>query len=245
MSNKYKNYFDEIKNKKIQDKFVEHIIRLLFFTFILSIEAVYKQSKILFFHVKNFLLGRTLSDILKKYRSYKESVNLIINNNSPGHNLHQRIHETKNLLFNDEEKKLVFGFKDTTNNLLEKSKQIFTSVSGYTKSMKNRYFKYTPFGDINKNFTASMFTLFILKKHKNENGIIIDPEIKKEIVTIHSSGYKKFINDTFNKFYTNDFKKKIVIPTIEIRSLKPHVKRFYDTINRLEKKQIKYTFGQP
>jgi len=247
MGRKYKNYFDDIKNKRVQDKFIEHIIHLLFFTVVLSIEALYKKCKDILFHLKNLLRRRRLSDVLKKYTRYKESVNSMIHNHAHIQNLHDRIHDTMNHLFSDEEKKLVFGMKDSKQIFMEKSKQIITSVTDYTKSMKSRYFKYKPFTGFNKNHTAAMLTLFILKKYKDNKSIFnlsINPEVKKIFVETHSSGYKKFINETFNKFYSNEFKQKVSITSLDIQSLKPHIIKIIHTIEKLERKQIKYTFGQ-
>lgn len=247
MNKKYRNYFDDVKNIRIQDKFIEHFIRLVFFTVVLAIEAVYKKIKEILFHLKNRFKGRTLSDVLKKYNHYKDSVNSLIHNRNSFHNLQEKIHDTVNRFFSDEEKKLVFGLKDTTHSLMEKSKQIFTSVSGYTVSVKNRYFRYRPFPAINKDLTASMLTLFILNKYKNRKNIIsafINTEAKKEFIELHSSGYRTFINDTFKKFYTHEFKKKISAAKMDMNSLRPHIEKILNTIDKLEKKQIRYTFGQ-
>lgn len=247
MTRKYKNYFDDIKSTKAHDKFIEHIIRLFFFAFVLSVEAVYKKSKEILFHLKNILQRRTLSDILKKYKQYKESVNSIIHNNTPAQNLHDRINDTINRIFSDEDKKIVFGMKDSKHIFIEKSKQIITSVADYTKSMKSRYFKYIPFTGAGKNYSASMLTLYILAKYKNHKSnfaLLTNHEAKKEFVHIQSVRYKKFINETFTKFYSNEFKEKVLAAPLDMKSLRPEIKKILNTIKKLEKKQIRYTFGQ-
>lgn len=247
MSNKHKNYLDVIKNKKIQDKFIEHFIRLLFFTVILSIEAVYKKSRDIIYHIKNILKRRTLSDMLKKYRHYRESVNDMLQNRAPVKNLHHTIHETIDRLFSDDEKKLVFGIKDSTQSFMEKSRQIITTVSDYTRTVRGKYFSYRPFAVNDKSYPTSMLTLYILKKYRNVNSrfnISIDPKLKKQYVEIHSSGYKKFISDTITRFYSTEFKKKIKIGQMDSESLKPQIKKIIDTIEKLERRQIRYTFGQ-
>jgi hypothetical protein len=247
MSRKYKNYFDDIKNTKAHDKFIEHIIRLFFFAIILSIEAAYKKSKEMILHIKNVLKRRTFSDVLRKYRDYKESVNTLIHNHPSVHNLHDRIHETMNRLFNDEEKKLIFGIKDSKQILMERSKQMIKSVAHYTGSMKNRHFSHIPFTGSDRNFSPSMLTLYILTKYKNHKSnftFLINPESKKEFVQLQSVRYKKFINETFSKFYTTDFKRKVSGASSDLKSLKPQLKKIYNTIEKLEKKQMKYIPGQ-
>ncbi|PKL16283.1 MAG: hypothetical protein CVV49_16990 [Spirochaetae bacterium HGW-Spirochaetae-5] len=247
MSRKYKNYFDDIKNTKAHDKFIEHIIRLFFFAFILSIEAVYKKSKEILQYIKNILKRRTFSDVLRKYRDYKESVNAIIHNHPSVHNIHDRIHETMNRLFNDEEKKLIFGIKDPKQIFMEKSKQIISSVAHYTGSMKNRHFKHIPFTGTDRNISPSMLTLYILTKYKNHKSNfthLLHSGSKKEFVHAQSIRYKKFINETFSKFYSNDFKNKVSRASLDLKSLKPQIKKIYDAIEKLEKKQMKYIPGQ-
>ncbi len=72
-----KNYFEEIKNHRIEDKFIEHLIRLLFFTVVIGIGSIYQRVKELFFHVKNFFLSRRMSDVLeKKIHSIKNQFTL-------------------------------------------------------------------------------------------------------------------------------------------------------------------------
>jgi hypothetical protein len=152
-----------------------------------------------------------------------------------------------NRLFNDEEKNLIFGIKDSKQILMEKSKQIITSVAHYTGSMKKRYFKHIPFTAAGRNFSPSMITLYILTKYKNHKSsftLLLNSESKKEFIQFQSDRYKKFFNETFSKFYSNDFTKKVTNASLDLKSLKPQIKKIYENIEKLEKKQMKYIPGQ-
>ncbi len=242
-----KNYFDDIKSTKAHDKFIEHIIRLFFFAIILSIEAVYKKSKEILLYVKNILKRRTFSHVLKKYRNYKETVNSLIHNHTPIHSLQDKMYDTMNRLFNDEEKKLIFGIRESKQTLMGKSKQIITSVAHYTGSMKSRHFRHIPFTEADAKYSASMLMLYILTKYKNHKSsftLLLNSESKKEFIQFQSARYRKFINETFTKFYSTEFKKKVSKASLDLKSLKPQIKKMYDAIEKLEKKQMKYIPGQ-
>lgn len=244
MSKKYKNYFDDIKKTKAHDKFIEHIICLIFFAVVLSVEAIYKKGKETISHVNNIIKKRTMSDILKKYSRYKESVNVILHKNIKVQQLNDRIHEAMNRFFNDEEKKLIFGMKDSTHNLLGKSRQIISSVSVYTISMKNRFFKYKPLTSAGKFYSASMLTHFILNKYRNIINYSIGLNSKKNCIKTDSSGYKRFINETLTGFYSNKIKKKTFAAASDIKSFQPYIKNLLHAIEKLNSKQMKNYPGQ-
>ena len=122
MSKGRKNYFDEIKKRKIGDGFFEHIFRLIFFAVILTIEGIFKKLNELRFRLGNFIAGRNLSRIIARYNEYKNTIHHLLENPLYRGKVRENLLEIKDRFFTDRDKTLIFGFRESTQNIVIKSK---------------------------------------------------------------------------------------------------------------------------
>ncbi len=245
MKNK-KNYFDEIKNYRVEDKFIEHLIRLLFFTIIIGIESLIKRGKEYIGHIKNFFIRRTMSDMLTKYTRYKESVHSLMNKTMRRRNLHMQIHQAINTHFSDYEKRIVFGLKESKDSFISNSRRILTSVKGYSKKISIRYFQYLPETSATSKISSALICMQLVRKSLKNHDVwknsVDFTETKKYLNSI-AGEYRNYMALKFEKFYTVEFRKKISDSSERMKTVRTNIKKLADTIKRAEKKQIGYRFG--
>ena len=236
-----KNYFDEVKNKSVRWKLPEHIARLLFFTVLLSIESFFKRCKDLLYHGKNILKNRTMADIMAKYSRYKQSVQNLIEKGDLA--LHSRISlsEIKDHFFKDDEKTLIFGFKETTQNIMTRSIKAINSFKGYTKSIGERYFASSPIKNSKGVYSSVFFKLFTGKPETEEYSALRNGSVegRKKYLNELTTGYRSFRTGAFKKFYSREFQKKVTATTAGMNTAKKNMNRLIYSIEKLEKKQIK------
>ena len=242
-----KNYFEEIKNSRVEDKFIEHLIRLLFFTIVISIESGYKRMKGGLAHVKNFFMSRTMSDMLQRYSGYKETVHSLIERTVRRKRLHRHIHEMINSQFSEYEKRIIFGIKESKDSIMTSSRRVITSMKGYTSIMSARYFKSMPEISVTKKISSAVLSIQLLKQlgHKESSKKSRD-DIAEKIIYLNkvASNYRKFMEKTYNKFYSREFKDKITATSSGMKTVKNNIEKMIDTAKRLEQKQVKYRLGE-
>lgn len=239
-----KNYFDEIKKRKITGGFFEHIFRLLFFAILLTIEGIFKKMNELRFRLGNFIAGRDFSKTFIRYSEYKTSIQHLLE--KPFYKKEVRMHlvEIKDRLFTDRDKTLVFGFRESTQNMVIKSKSALGRFRAHTLNLGKKYFKPVPVFNMTKNYSASFFTFFF-KKGAKADILLKDIKQNKEYLKNVTDGYKKFMDYTFNKFYSNDFKSKISAHhAIQTKTFDNNVEKLLKSIKKLEKKQLKSAIEQ-
>lgn len=239
-----KNYFDEIKKRKIEGGFFEHIFRLIFFAILLTVEGLFKKLNELRFRLGNFIAGRDFSKTFTRYKEYKTSIQHLLE--KPFYKKEVRIHlfEIKDRFFTDRDKTLIFGFRESTQNMVIKSKSAFGRFRAHTLSMRKKYFKPVPVFNITKNYSASFFTFFIKKDIKSQI-FLKDIKQNKEYLKNITTGYNKFMGYAFNKFYSNDFKSRVAAHhAIQMKTFDDNVEKLLKSIKKLEKKQLKSAIEQ-
>ena len=241
-----KNYFEEIKNHRIEDKFIEHLIRLLFFTVVIGIGSIYQRIKESLFHVKNFFLNRRMSDILAKYRRYKESAHSLMERTVHNKRLHSQIHEAINTHFTEYERRIIFGLKESRDSIVSSSRRLISSVKGYTKKMSARYFEHIPEKTLTKKVSSALISIQLLRK--TGRNAAADRNRTDVIDTVHylnsvARGYKKYMTGKFEKFYTEDFRKKISDSSIKMNTVRKNIEKIKDTVRRAEQRQARYRFS--
>jgi len=242
-----KNYFEEIKNHRVEDKFIEHLIRLLFFTVIIGIGSIFQRAKELLFHIKNFFLSRRMSDVLAKYTKYKETVHLLMDKALHSRKLHLHIHEAINTHFSEYEKKIIFGLKESRDSIISSSRKLITSVKGYTRSMRIRYFEYLPEMNLTRKVSAALISVQFLRRSgsrrdlKNSNS-----EITENVKYLHSisGAYKKYMISKFEKFYTREFRQKISQSSWRMKTVRTNIQKITDTVRRAERRQSSYRLSR-
>lgn len=240
-----KNYFEEIKNHKIEDKFVEHLIRLLFFTIVIGMGSIYQRVKELFFHLKNFFLSRRMSDVLKKYTKYKESVHMLMDRTVHNRKLPRQIHEAINAHFSEYEKKIIFGLKESRENIISSSRKILISVKGYTRRIGIRYFEYIPEMNLTKKVSTALISVLFIRKSGRHNEIKKNnSEFAEAVKYLHevSYSYKKYMITRFEKFYTDEFRKKISHSSGKMKTVHSNIQKITDTIRKAEQRHSRYRF---
>jgi hypothetical protein len=174
MSKGRKNYFDEMKKRKIGDGFFEHIFRLIFFAILLTIEGIFKKLNELRFRLGNFMSGRNFSRIFARYSEYKSSIHHLLDKPFYRRKLSEHLVEIKDRFFTDRDKTLIFGFRESTQNIVLKSRSALSRFRGYTLSVGKKYFKAAPVFNITRNYSAFFFTFFFKKdKISGRSGIIL------------------------------------------------------------------------
>ena len=242
-----KNYFEDIKNYRIEDKFIEHLIRLLFFTIVIGIGSIYQRFKHLLFHIKNFLLSRSMSDVLAKYAKYKESVNSLMGKTAYHKKLHLHIHGVINSHFSEYERRMVFGLKNSRESIVNSSRQIISTVKGYTKSMGARYFAHIPETGLTKKITSALISIQLpgrscLNRKEIKSGCDITGKIK--YLNHVAMGYRNYMHEKFEKFYNEDFRKKLSSPSANMKTVRDNIERITTTVRRIEQRQIRYRLGE-
>lgn len=238
-----KNYFEEIKNHKVEDKFIEHLIRLLFFTVVIGIGSIYQRAKEILFHVKNFLLSRRMSDVLARYSKYKESVHSLMEKAVHGKKLPHQIHEAINMHFSDYEKRIIFGLKESRDSIISNSRKLFVTMKGYTRRMKIRYFEYIPDASLTKRVSSALISIqFLRRSGKNAEMKSRNTEIAETVNYLHSisDAYKKYMTAKFEKFYTEEFRKKITVSSAKMKTVRTNIKKLTETVKRAEQRQSRY-----
>jgi len=238
-----KNYFEEIKNHRVEDKFIEHLIRLLFFTVVIGIGSIYQRAKEILFHVKNFFLSRRMSDVLAKYVKYKESVHSLMEKAVHNRKLPQQIHETINTHFSEYERRIIFGLKESRDSIINSSRKLITSMKGYTRSMGMRYFEYIPEMNLTRKVSAALISVQFLKRSGSRRDIKnINAEITENVKYLHSisAAYKKYMISKFEKFYTREFRQKISQSSEKMKTVRTNIQKITDTVRRAEQRQSRY-----
>jgi len=241
-----KNYFEEIKNHRVEDKFIEHLIRLLFFTVVIGVASIYQRLKGIFFHVKNFILNRRMSDVLERYAKYKESVHSLMEKAVHSRKLPQQIHDTINMHFSEYEKRIIFGLKESRDTIISNSRKLFISMKGYTRRMKIRYFEYIPEMSLTKRVSAALISVQFLRRSgkstemKNRN-----TDIAETVNYLHSisDAYKKYMTAKFKKFYTQEFMQKITESSAKMKTVRTNIQKLTETVKRAEQRQSRYRLG--
>lgn len=247
MADNRKNYFDEIKKRKIDGGFFEHIFRLIFFAIILTIEGIFKKLNELRFRLGNFIAGRDFSKIFSRYSEYKTSIQHLLE--KPFYRGEVRVHlvEIKDRFFTDRDKTLIFGFRESTQTIVIKSKKALSRFRAHTLNMGKKYFKPVPVFTITRNYSASLFTFFLKKDKRSNKPVILLKDIKqnREYVRNITDGYKKFMDYAFNKFYSKDFMSKVAAHhTIQMKTFQNNVEKLLKSIEKLEKKRLKNAIDQ-
>lgn len=238
-----KNYFEEIKNHRVEDKFIEHLIRLLFFTVVIGIGSIYQRVKQILFHVKNFFLNRRMSDVLAKYTKYKKAVHSLMERAVHNRKLPQQVHEAINTHFSEYEKKIIFGLKESKDSIISSSRKLITSMKGYTRSMGMRYFEYIPEMNLTKKVSAALISVQFLKRSGNRRDVKnSNSEITENVKYLHSisRAYKKYMISKFEKFYTREFRQKISQSSENMKTVRTNIQKLTDTVRRAEQKQSRY-----
>jgi len=237
-----KNYFDEMKKRKIGDGFFEHIFRLLFFAVLLTIEGVFKKLNELRFRFANFMSGRGFSHIYSRYTEYKNSVHHLIEQPFYRGRIRAHLLEIKDRIFSDRDKTLVFGFRESTQSIILKSKSAISRFRGYTIKVGKKYFKPSPIFNISKNYSSSFFTFFIRNDTKGK--ISRSMKQNREYMKDLTGRYNKFMDHAFNKFYTNDFKARVAEETVKMKTVQNNLNKLLKSINKVKKKQLKSAIEQ-
>jgi hypothetical protein len=247
MSKGRKNYFDEMKKRKIGDGFFEHIFRLIFFAILLTIEGIFKKLNELRFRLGNFISGRNLSRIISRYNEYKSSIHHLLEKPFYRGKAREHLVQIKDRIFTDRDKKLIFGFRESTHNIVEKSKSALNRFRGYTISVGKKYFKPSPVFNITRNYSASFFTYFLKRDKISGKPGIISRNMKqnREYLKNITDGYKKFMVHTFTKFYSNDFKSKVAVHhTAQMKTFRKNAEKLLKSVEKLKKKQLKSAIEQ-
>lgn len=247
MSKGRKNYFDEMKKRKIGDGFFEHIFRLIFFAILLTIEGIFKKLNELRFRLGNYISGRNFSRIIARYRAYKSSIHHVLERPFYRGKFREHLVEVKDRFFTDRDKNLIFGFRESTQNIVLKSKSALSRFGGYTLSVGKKYFKAAPVFNITRNYSASFFTFFFKRdKASDRPGILLrNMKNNREYLKNITDGYKKFMAHAFTKFYSQDFKSKVAIHhTAQMKTFRNNVEKLLKSIEKLEKKQLKSAIEQ-
>jgi hypothetical protein len=237
-----KNYFDEMKKRKIGDGFFEHIFRLLFFAVLLTIEGMFKKLNELRFRFANFMSGRGFSHIYSRYTEYKNSVHHLIEQPFYRGRIRKHLIEIKDRIFSDRDKKLIFGFRESTQTIIIKSKSAFSKFRGYTIRVGRKYFKPSPIFNVSKNYSASFFTFFL--KKDTQGKISRSMKQNREYMKDLTSRYNKFMNDAFTKFYTNDFKARVAEEAVKMKTVQNNLGKLLKSIDKVKKKQLKSAIEQ-
>lgn len=240
---KRKTYFDEIRNHRIEDKFIEHLIRLLFFTVVIGIESIFQRGKEILFHIKNYFLNRNMSAVLSKYTRYKDSVHSLLERAVNRKVLHLHIHDTINTHFSEYEKRIVFGLKGSRDSIVSGSKKLLSSVTGCTKGMRIRYFNNLPGKNLTKRVSSSLISVLLIRKFGNSAGIKkkaddIADEVK--YLNIIGENYRNYMSAKFKKFYTEEFRNKITGSASRMKTVRAGIEKLTDTIKRAEQRQNRY-----
>jgi hypothetical protein len=241
-----KNYFEEIKNHRVEDKFIEHLIRLLFFTVIIGIESIYQRIKEFLFHIKNFFLNRRMSDVLGKYAKYKESVHSLMKKTVHNKKLPMQIHETINNHFSEYEKRIIFGLRESRDNIISSSRKLLISVKGYTRRMRLRYFEYIPDISLTRRVSFALISVQFLRRSGRKQGIKnSSPDMAETVKYLHSisDAYKKYMTSKFEKFYTEEFRQKISHSSAKMKTVRTNIKKLTDTVKKAEQRQSRYRFS--
>ena len=241
-----KNYFEEIKNHKVEDKFIEHLIRLLFFTVVIGIGSIYQRAKEILFHVKNFFLSRRMSDVLEKYTQYKESIHSLMEKTVHNKKLPQQIHEAINSHFSEYEKRIIFGLKESKDTFISSSRKLLTSVKGYTQKIRIRYFEYIPDMSLTRRVTAALISVQFLRRSGRKHGIKnSSPDMAETVKYLHSisDSYKKYMIAKFEKFYTEEFRQKISHSSAKMKTVRTNIQKLTDTVKKAENRQSRYRFS--
>lgn len=247
MSKGRKNYFDEMKKRKIGDGFFEHIARLIFFAILLTIEGLFKKLNELRFRLGNFISGRNFTRIIARYNEYKNSIHHFLEKPFYRGKAREHFIEARDRLFTDRDKKLIFGFRESTHNIVLRSRSALSRFKGYTLSMGKKYFKPAPVFNITKTYSASFFTFFLKKdRTSGKPGIFLkNMKQNREYLKNITDGYKNFMNHAFSKFYSQDFKSRIAVKkTVEMKTFRNNVEKLLKSIEKLEKKQLKSAIEQ-
>lgn len=238
-----KNYFEEIKNRGVEDKFIEHLIRLLFFTAVIGIGSIYQRIKESLFHVKNFFLSRRMSDVLAKYARYKESVRTMMERTVRNKNLHRQIHEAINTNFSEYEKRIIFGLRESRDSIVSNSRKFFSSVRGYTRKIGVRYFEYVPEKTFTKRLSSALISVQLLRKSARKTTIRrSSADIAETVQYLNSvaEGYKKYMAEKFEKFYTEEFRTKISESSAKMKTVRMNIEKLKYTLKRAEQRQSRY-----
>ena len=241
-----KNYFEEIKNHRIEDKFIEHLIRLLFFTIVIGIGSIYQRVKEHFFLVKNFFLSRRMSDVLEKYTKYKNSVHSLMEKAVHNKKLPHQIHEAINSHFSDYEKRIIFGLKESRDTIISNSKKLLLSVKGYTRSIRIRYFEYKPDMSLTRRVSAALISVQFLKRSGRKTEVKNScPELAETVKYLHSisDAYKKYMTKKFEKFYTEEFRQKISHSSEKMKTVRTNIQKFTETVKKAEQRNRSYRFS--
>ncbi len=242
-----RNYFEEIKNNRVEDKLIEHLIRLLFFTIVIGIGSIYQRLKESMFHMKNFFLSRNMSDILAKYRKYRESVHSVMEKTVHSRKLHIQIHDAINTHFTEYESRIIFGLKGSRDSIVNSSKKILTSVRGYTRRVGARYFEYIPEFSVTEKISSSLIHVQMLRRSGKKSGYKKElPPINETFAYLNSvaQGYRRYMTERFEKFYTEDFMKKISGSSKKMKTVRRNIEKITETVRRAEQKRAGYRFGE-
>lgn len=238
-----RNYFEEVKNRGVEDKFVEHLIRLIFFTVILGIGSIYQRGKESLFHVRNFFLSRRMSDVLTKYRRYRESVQSMMERTVQNRKLHSQIHEAINTHFSEYERRIVFGIRESRDSIVSGSRRILSSVRGYTRRMRARYFEYLPEKTFTKKTSSALISIQLLRRSGRKTAgkrECVDIAETVQYLNAVAEGYRRYMAEKFNKFYTDEFRKKISESSEKMKTVRANMEKLTDTIKRAEQRRNSY-----
>jgi len=237
-----KDYFNEMKKRKIGDGFFEHIFRLIFFAILLTIEGVFKKLNELRFRCGNFMAGRGFSHIYSRYTEYKNSVHQLIEKPFYRGKIRAHLLEVKDRLFSDRDKRLIFGFRESTQTILIKSKSALNRFRGYSIKVGKKYFQPSPIFNISKNYAASFFTFFLRKETKGK--ISRSMRQNREYMKDLTNRYNKFRNDAITKFYTSDFKARVAEEAVKMKTVQNNLDKLLKSIDKVKKKQLKNAIEQ-
>jgi len=237
-----KDYFDEIKKRKIGDGFFEHIFRLIFFAILLTIEGVFKKLNELRFRFSNFLSGRGFSHIYSRYTEYKNSVHHLIEKPFYRGRIRTHLIEVKDRFFSDRDKRLIFGFRESTQTIIIKSKSALNRFRSYTIKVGKKYFKPSPIFNISKNYSASFFTFFLRKETRGK--ISRSMRQNREYLNDLTSRYNNFMKHAFSKFYTSDFKSRVAEEAVKMKTVQNNIEKLLISIDKLKRKQLKSAIEQ-
>ncbi len=57
-------------------------------------------------------------------------------------------------------------------------------------------------------------------------------------------GYRNYMHEKFEKFYNEDFRKKLSSPSANMKTVRDNIERITTTVRRIEQRQIRYRLGE-
>jgi len=110
-----------------------------------------------------------------------------------------------------------------------------------------RYFEYIPEFSVTEKISSALIYVQMLHRSGKK------PAEKKELITKNETvaylnsvaqGYRRYMTERFEKFYTDDFMKKISGSSGKMKTVRRNLEKITETIRKAEQKRSGYRFGE-